>query len=420
MYRICGENRTIPSAPVSLKANFAATFAGNVVFAASQWAILSLFAKLGDAEMLGQYALALAIASPIAMFSHLNLRAVLATDVGERHPFGDYLAVRLETTALGLAATLAVALAAGYPQPVPAAICLLGLMLGIDHVSDLYYGLWQRRERMDRIARSMISRGLLSAAAVAAALWFTRNLTAAVLALAAARVLVFFFFDRPGAAQAEERPQAPFRTRLAILRTALPLGVVLMLISLTANLPRYAIESRLGTAELGAFAAVASFLTVGSTVANALGQAATPRLARYFSAREIRRFRGLTLRLAGLAVLLGLAGILAAAALGRPLLILLYRPAYAAYDGLLLWTMGAGVCSYLAVILGYVVTSARSFAIQVPLLAAVAASSGVASWALVPRIGLKGAALALAVAWSVQIGGELLILRRECAREALL
>ena len=48
--------------------------------------------------MLGEYALAVAVASPVALFSHLNLRAVLATDAARRHPLGDYMTVRIVTT----------------------------------------------------------------------------------------------------------------------------------------------------------------------------------------------------------------------------------------------------------------------------------------------------------------------------------
>src|SRR5437764_11372372 len=91
-------------AAASLRSNFAWTFAGNAVYAAGQWTILSLFAKLGNSEMLGQYALALALTAPVLMFSQLNLRAVMATDVAEKHRFGDYLAVRLGATGLGLIA----------------------------------------------------------------------------------------------------------------------------------------------------------------------------------------------------------------------------------------------------------------------------------------------------------------------------
>ena len=98
---------------VSLRSNFAWTFAGNAVYAAGQWALLSLIAKRGGSEMLGQYALALAITAPVAMLSHLNLRAVIATDVAGKHPFGDYLVVRFGATLAGFAAIAVLAAGTG-------------------------------------------------------------------------------------------------------------------------------------------------------------------------------------------------------------------------------------------------------------------------------------------------------------------
>lgn len=403
--------------PVSLRANFASTLASYVVFAACQWAVLVLITKLGNREMLGEYAFGLALATPIAMFSHLNLRSVLATDVERRHPFGDYLAVRLATNLLGLAAVFAVALATGRAPQSVAVITILGVALTADNMSDVYYGLLQRRERMDQVACSVMARGLLSAAGLGAALWITGNLVWAVGAMAMARIAVLLAYDVPVASSGEPPGRTGVRVEVEILRTSLPLGVVLMLIALTSSLPRYAIEQKLGTAELGAFAAVASFMTVGSTAMNALGQAATPRLARYFRAGQKSRFLRLTWQLVGMALVLGVAGVATAAFLGAWFLGWIYRPAYAAYAGLLVWVMAAGVANYVASALGYVITSTRSFAPQAPLHLAVAGGCGLASWLLVPRLGLRGAALALAIAAVVQIGGDLLILQR-ARREA--
>jgi O-antigen/teichoic acid export membrane protein len=78
--------------------------------------------------------------------------------------------------------------------------------------------------------------------------------------------------------------------------------------------------------------------------------------------------------------------------------------------------MAAGILSYAGSALGYVITAARAFDSQAPLFLAVALVSAVASWALVPKLGLEGAALALALAWLAQIAGELLILRRALRR----
>jgi O-antigen/teichoic acid export membrane protein len=294
-------------------------------------------------------------------------------------------------------------------------VLLAGAVASADNLSDIYYGALQRRERMDLIALSTIARGLVSLTGMGLALWLTGSLLTAMAAQAIGRIAVLLAFDHWQGTAGESLKRTSLREQAAILRTALPLGIVLLLVSLTTNLPRYSIERHIGLAELGAFAAAASFLTAGSTVVNALGQAATPRLARYFGEGDRSAFHRLTLELVAVALLLGLAGLAGAAVLGEWLLRLAYRPAYGAYAGLLLWIMGAATLNYLAGTLGYVVTSMRAFAVQAPLFAAVAATSGIMSAVWIPMVGVKGAAWALAAAWLVQIAGELWILRKGLA-----
>ena len=153
-----------------------------------------------------------------------------------------------------------------------------------------------RRERMDQIARSTAARGLLSAAAVALALALNGGLLAAVAGQVVARLAVLLFHDRPKATSG--RIAGAFRDGRAGRHRAHgaaagPGDDAGLALRQPAPLCH---RARLGTLELGAFAAVTSFQTVGSTVINALGQAAMPRLARYFSAGEARQFRGLAAR----------------------------------------------------------------------------------------------------------------------------
>ncbi|MCL5746641.1 MAG: lipopolysaccharide biosynthesis protein, partial [Acidobacteria bacterium] len=187
----------------SLRSGFSWMLLGNVVYAAAQWGILSLVAKLGSSEMLGQYALALAITTPVIMLSHLNLRAALATDVGERHPFGDYLAVRLATTAAGLCAIAFIAFFSANSWTVAAVILLMGISQSAENVSDIYHGALQRRDEMGQIARSMIARGIVSVAAVGIAMWMTHDLVSAMLALVASRLVVLLAYDRPRGSSGE-------------------------------------------------------------------------------------------------------------------------------------------------------------------------------------------------------------------------
>jgi O-antigen/teichoic acid export membrane protein len=400
-----------PPATGSLRRAFSWTFVGNAIYAAGQWAILSLLAKLGGTMMLGEYALALAIAAPIAMLAHLNLRAVLATDVTRQFSMGDYLSARLVATVAGMLVMAVLVLFTVDTFAMAAVVLLVGAGLSVEAISDLCYGALQRRERMDRVAQSMILRSILSALCFGVVLWLTHNLLLSVLALVLGKAAVLLVDLRAGLA-GEDLRRKGWRSSQIILRQALPLGIVLMLVSLNTNLPRYAIEHHRGSESLGLFAAVISFITIGSTMANALGQSATSRLARHYANGQFRHFRRVTLAMAGTMGLLGLAGTLAALLVGKWVLRLLYRPEFAEASPLLVAVMAISILSYVAIALGYAVTSTRTFDIQIPLFGIAAIVCGIASWLLVPRMGLQGAVVAIGIAAAVQIAGQTWILRR--------
>jgi O-antigen/teichoic acid export membrane protein len=392
----------------SLRAGFAWSFTGNAVNGVSQWAILALIAKLTSTELLGQYALAVAVAMPLAMLAHLNLRSVLATDVDETNPFADYLHVRVWVTLICFAITLVVGLVWRPLLPVGVTIIVAGVSLGVENVQDLYYGVMQRRDRLDLVAQSMILRALLSVAAVAVMLHFWHHAVAAATGVLAGRLVTCVFFDMRFGSPPSDEQRSPWR----VFRIALPLGFTLMLISLTSTVPRYFVEHTLGTSVLGTFVAINSFVTVGSVIMNALGQSAITRLARAHSDGDLASFRKIAARLVGLAVLIGLAGALVAQVAGEFFLALVYRPEFRQYKYLLVQMLLAGTLGYVASILGFVVTSTRQFTNQLPLLIAVAATSALVSFKTMPDWGLTGAVVAVAAAALVQTAGNLLILRK--------
>ncbi len=396
--------------PLSLRRNFSWTFAGNLVYAASQWGILVVIARLGTPEMVGQFALALAVTAPVVMFANLQLRAVQATDARRAYDFSDYLGLRLLTTAAALALIALIALLSGYRAETALVILFVGLAKGCEALSDVIFGLLQQRERMDRIAKSLMIEGPATLVVMAAVLALTHSVAAAAAAMALVWLLQLVLYDARSAARllrARPRPRwhGPTLRRLAWL--ALPLGVTMLLISLNANIPRYVMERAWGEAELGIFAALAYLIVAGNTVVGALGQAASPRLAAHYAGGRARAFRGLLLKLVGMGALLGAAGVTVALLLGAPLLALIYGPAYAAHADVFVLVMLAGGIGYVSSFLGYGMTAARFFRAQAPLFAAVVAVTTLAALALIPPLGMRGAALALIASFSVQLSGSL-------------
>src|SRR5699024_2518223 len=115
----------------------------------------------------------------------------------------------------------------------------------------------------------------------------------------------------------------------ALVWTALPLGLASGITSLTANVPRYALQDRLGTAALGAFAAAAYLVLTGNVLVSAVAQTLLPRLVELRAAGARDRFAGLVRQaLAGVAVA-GVLAVWAADVFGATVLRTVYGAQYA-------------------------------------------------------------------------------------------
>ena len=394
-------------------------------YAACQWGMLVVLAKLGSPEMVGRFALALAVTAPVFMFTSLQLRAVQATDRSHQFAFADYLGLRILSTALALAVIVGLAAWFHYPFWIAAVIVMVGFAKGSESISDAVYGLVQWHERMDLIARSMMLKGLISLAAFAITIALTRSLVMGAAALAMAWSLVLITYDfslarrfartgSTGPLPAGHHPSVPRFTRdtlLRLTRLSIPLGITATLGSLILNVPRYFIEHYAGTRALGFFAAIAYLMVAGNLVTNAVGQSATPRLASLYASGELRAFRSLLLRLCGAAAVPGVAGLLVAVLAGKLVLRLLYRADYESYSGVFTLLMIAAGIYCVTAILANAMTAARIFNPQPALFTAVMLVSAAACFFWVPAHGLTGAAFAIILAAATQLVGSLFVLR---------
>ncbi len=67
--------------------------------------------KFGSQQQVGQYTLGLAVAAPVFLLANLQLDDVVATDTRHEHSFGNYLILRLLTTAIAVFLVTGIALA---------------------------------------------------------------------------------------------------------------------------------------------------------------------------------------------------------------------------------------------------------------------------------------------------------------------
>lgn len=401
---------------LSLRTNILWTLLGNVVYAACQWGELSLLARLGSPQVVGQFSLGLAVTAPVVMFGNLQLREVQATDAAREYTFVDYLTVRLTTGLLALSVIICIVLLAGYSLHTGIVILLVGVSKVVESISDIFLGLFQQNERMDLVARSLLIKGPLSLLALGLGTVLGHDIVWGVIGLAVAWLGVLFLHDVAVANRlfrstrnahiADRRAADRTRAALKLAMTAFPLGLVAGLNSLNTNIPRYVLERHAGEYSLGIYSALAYVTVAGSTVVRALGQSASPRLARMLMHGRRWDFLSLVRRLVVVLMFVGFGGVAVAYVAGPEILSILYGREYADHTQLFLIVMAAGAIGYVADFMGYAMTAARRYYRQAVLFTVVSLTTLVTSVALVPTLGAIGAGLAKGVGSAVQaVGG---------------
>ncbi|MFF2156613.1 lipopolysaccharide biosynthesis protein [Paenibacillus chitinolyticus] len=396
-----------PPRSFSLKLNFSWTFAGNVVYALCQWGMLSVMAKLGNAQMVGQFALGLAITAPFYMFSNLQLRGILASDSQNQNSFNEYVGLRILASFIAFLLIVLTVFIAGYPLQTAIVIILIGIAKGAESVSDIIFGLLQKNERMDRVAISLMYKGIASLLLLGVLVWVTENIIFGVAGYALAFVGILAVYDLYSSRRYEKiQPTFSISSLWPLIRISAPMGVVMLLISLNTNIPRYFIESFMSIEQLGFFSAISYVMVAGTTVVGALGQSAVPRLSKYYAGNNKNDFVGLMKKLLIIGFLLGLGGVLIVLFMGENILTIMYRPEYGQYTNVFLLIMiGSGI-GYVASFLGYAMTSARKYSIQPYIFLLVLLSSVLSCFWLVPRQGLIGAAWSLIISSVVNLLGS--------------
>jgi O-antigen/teichoic acid export membrane protein len=389
--------------PLSLRRNVSYMLVGNMVYALSQWGIIMALAKLGSARMVGEFTFGLAVTAPLIFIFDLQLRSVIATDTKNEFSFRQYLTLKGVSSFLVILVLVGIVLLGDFDGQAALVIFLIGVAKLIESIIELHYGLFQKHERMELIAKSLIIRGILSLLAISILIITTNSLVFAVTGFALAWLMIFIFIERPKAKKLVSTDEQSQQSIKKLFLTSLPLGIVIMMISLYTNIPRYVIEHTISTEAVGYFSALFYIVTAGNLVINAIGQTISPRLAIYFSQQEYAKFSKLIITFVCIGGLYGLTGTFLAIFIGKFILGLVYTEDYTAYHHVFVLLMISGMVLYASSFLGYALTSMRKFKIQPFLALGWVISALVLSNLLIPKFGLVGAAYVAILTSGIQL-----------------
>lgn len=416
---------------VTLKSGFIWALGGNTAYFFSKYAVLIVMAKIGNPVMMGQFALGLAISTPIFLFMDLALRPVMVTDPQRRFHFIEYLTVRVASSLAGCAIVAAIAGISNNSSETKLVVITVAMLRALESLSDIYYAVFQLNKRLDIVSISQILKSTLSISALTIVLYVTNSVVLSVIAFLLPVGLLFLVFDlywfsRIGIIEGQARQfrssllcqlirrfRSVWRSRpiQQLVRLAFPLGGAVVLSSFAVYIPSYFVKYYYGEAVLGIFAAISSFMRVNGLVVNSLGQAAVVRLSEHFGDQERTAFSRLLTRLVLLGVSIGLLGILVAAIAGKYVLAFFFQPEFGRYSMVLVIFMATSTLENIAVFLGFGMTAGRMLKIQPLVFFGSVVTSVVSSFLLIPSQQILGAAIVFGVISLFRIAGSLVCIQ---------
>jgi O-antigen/teichoic acid export membrane protein len=350
-----------------------------------------------------------AVALPIRFLFSLKLQVVQVTDAKNDYAFGHYYALRIITSLLMVITTGTVGFIF-YPPATALIISLLGINYAIVSVREVFLGYMQKSERMDKMSTSIILQGILSLITFGFVFWASKSLWLSIIGLSISRLIVVFIYDSPvirrlsGSIGADTvhwmSPMWSKNKLWSLVKLTAPIGLVAWLSQLFTSIPRLVLDKYSGTRDVGYFAAISSLLVAGTMITAAMGQAVSPRLAVYYVENR-RAYKQLLTKLFGIYSLLGFLGVLVSIVIGKRLLTIMFTADYGQHNWVFVQLTIAGLVLFLFSLANTALTTARRFAIQLPLYAIAAIACGLSAFLLVPRYGMLGAAWSLLICYTV-------------------
>ncbi len=351
----------------------AAVFGANLLQAAIPFASLIVIGRRFGLETAGDYAFAQALTLPVFQFLSLQLKPLLLTRAPSELPLGAALHLRALSSVAGILFAGAAYIAFGSMALLLAASRLL------ESWSELTHADWQRHGKAHRAFAVSATR---AATAFVSLLLATSPELGLAFYLAASLALLL-------ACETPRGEQSFDADGRELLRSGGLLGIVMSLLSLQAQIPRFALEHWASNASLGIFATLTLFLQAGNLMASSYGQSLLPKLP-LASPRRIAAWVCLPS--------------LAAAAVALPLLLakaelieILVPGAGVEAAQTLTALAGLQLVAWPAATIGCALTAKRLYRPQLWIAGAANLAAALAAYTLVPAWGPTGAAAAMGI-----------------------
>lgn len=265
---------------------------GSTLYYFCVWLASVIIVRLSGFVDAGIFSLAMTVTNSPAVIGLFNMRNYQASDLDGQYTDQTYLTSRVVTNALSFLICVVMVLIYGY-EPLKALTILIFMCFKIvEGWADVYYGVDQKKERLDYAGLSLTLRGIGSLVAFIAVFQATKSLLVSFIAMTLLSGAVVLLYDRRVVKPLLDgrKTDALWKNVGTLLLTCLPLAVMFFLNNLSIMIPRLALESAYGEEVMGFYSSVSSPTVIVQVAAQTLFAPLVPGLTRQFNEKQKKPF----------------------------------------------------------------------------------------------------------------------------------
>lgn len=384
---------------------------GNVIFAFSQFVILSMITKNYDKISLGYFTLSISLTAPIFMFFQMNYRTIYATSLRDEISFKKIKTLNLLQSFIALGISLIITYIFYKNLSLMIITFNIGISKIVEGIQEISYGYYQKRKKINSIALSKGLRGVLAILICYLLVYKLKaNFIYASLSYFIAWSITLVFFDSHNVKDKEMICKNE-KSYLDIIKQGFPLGVTVFLDSLIVNSPRYYVSIFLGFQEVAYFSSLLYFMNLGQIVVTSITQTYISELSSSIDT-NFNKYLELKKKLIVMSLLIGIIIIIFPVLFSDFILPIVFDKSFIQYKNEFVLIMVAAAIWYLAGIYHTCILATRRFTKQSIIFIITFIVMQLFLLIFVPVFGLIGACISLVLSYLVRLFISMYMLRK--------
>ena len=338
---------------------------GTTLNSFSSMIFLLVITRINGIELSGVFSYAFSMCAIFQSIANYGGRNFQVSDYKKVFSDSEYFSSRFTTVIGSVVVVLAYLLLFLNSFDVIYFVLILMLVKFTETFADVYYGIFQKNDRLDYVGKSYTFKNLLGIIIFFLIDILTKNIYYPVLSMLFVNILIFYFYDYLKVSKVSKLRIVSFKKSSAVLKASFGFFIYNFLILVISNIPRMTVYQFLSESELGYYGILVMIPSVMTLLGALIISPVLTDLSMYHNEKRYTDFDSLVRKLVIITLTISILCMIGAYFLGDPVLSLLYGISFDGYSITFLVFIVAGTFNVLTVILSNLLTIYRKTKFQV-------------------------------------------------------